>query len=391
MKIAVVGSRGVPATFGGIEKHCEEIYSRLVKIGHAVTIYARKGYIDESIKEYKGIEIKPLWTFKSKHLEATFHTFWALLHAVFSDADIIHFHAQGPCLFAWLPKLLAPDKKLIFTCHGIDWQRNKWNPLASGIIRLGEIFSATLFDTQITVSQALEMYYRNKYNINSITIINGVTITHTKEPEEIKEKFGLEEKEYLLFVGRLVPEKAPHKLIEAFRQIHTDKKLVIVGDSASTDDYVAHLKNLAKGDDRIIFTSYLYGEALREIYSNAYLYVSTSELEGLPLTLLEAMSYGIPTLSSPIAPHVEVIGNNEDFGYLFKSEKLSDIKEKLEQLLNQPALNLIRMGLKGQDRIRIQHNWDTIAKKLEIAYNFTRRHKNTDKLTSAIRRHFALT
>ncbi|OGI23061.1 MAG: hypothetical protein A2255_02915, partial [Candidatus Melainabacteria bacterium RIFOXYA2_FULL_32_9] len=363
MKIAVVGSRGVPATFGGIEKHCEEIYSRLVQMGHFVTIYARKGYIDNRINEYKGIKIKPLWTFKSKHLEATFHTFWALLHAVFSDADIIHFHAQGPCLFAWIPKLLSPNKKLIFTCHGIDWQRNKWNFLASNIIRLGEIFSATFFDTQITVSKSLEEYYRNKYSINPITIINGVTISSIKELELIKEKFGLNEKDYLLFVGRLVPEKAPHKLIEAYKQTKTEKKLVLVGGSASTDSYVAHLKDLAKDDKRIIFTSYLYGDELKEIYSNAYLYVSTSELEGLPLTLLEAMSYGIPVLSSPIPPHIEVIGKNEEYGYLFNSEKVSDIKEKLEFILSQPQLDLIKKGLKGQERIRTQHNWESITKK----------------------------
>ncbi|OGI26036.1 MAG: hypothetical protein A2287_00245 [Candidatus Melainabacteria bacterium RIFOXYA12_FULL_32_12] len=391
MKIAVVGSRGVPATFGGIEKHCEEIYSRLVQMGHFVTIYARKGYIDNRINEYKGIKIKPLWTFKSKHLEATFHTFWALLHAVFSDADIIHFHAQGPCLFAWIPKLLSPNKKLIFTCHGIDWQRNKWNFLASNIIRLGEIFSATFFDTQITVSKSLEEYYRNKYSINPITIINGVTISSIKELELIKEKFGLNEKDYLLFVGRLVPEKAPHKLIEAYKQTKTEKKLVLVGGSASTDSYVAHLKDLAKDDKRIIFTSYLYGDELKEIYSNAYLYVSTSELEGLPLTLLEAMSYGIPVLSSPIPPHIEVIGKNEEYGYLFNSEKVSDIKEKLEFILSQPQLDLIKKGLKGQERIRTQHNWESITKKLEIVYNFTRRNKNSDKLTTTIKRRFALT
>jgi glycosyltransferase involved in cell wall biosynthesis len=293
------------------------------------------------------------------------------MHAVFSDAEIIHFHAQGPCLFAWLPKLVAPNKKLVFTCHGIDWQRDKWNPAAKAVIRIGELFSASMFDSQITVSKSLEAYYKTKYNVNSITIVNGVNLNSKKTAELIKEKFNLDEKGYLLSVGRLVPEKAPHKLIEAFKKIKTDKKLVIVGGSASTDEYENYLKNLAKDDKRIIFTSYLYGDDLVEMFSNAYLYVSTSELEGLPITLLEAMSYGIPTLVSPIPPHIEILGKNEEYGYLVDSDKPEFIQRKLEILLNQPEIDLINKGLKGQEKIQARHNWQKIARKLEIVYKFT--------------------
>lgn len=376
MKIAVVGTRGIPATFGGIEKHCEELYAHIVRMGHSVTIYARKGYIDNNIREYKGIKIVPLGTFNSKHFETIFHTFWALLHAVFSDADIIHFHAQGPCLCAWLPKILAPRKKLVFTCHGLDWQRNKWNKIAKSILYAGEISSSLFFDSQIMVSRSLEDYYRSKYGINPVTIVNGTNIRPPKPARIIKEKFGLDEKNYLLFVGRLVPEKAPHKLIEAFKQINTDKKLVIVGGSASAGNYEKYLKDLAGGDQRIIFTSYLYGEALEEIYSNAFLYVSASELEGLPITLLEAMSYGIPSLVSPIPPHREVIGNNEQCGYLFNSQSQDAIKDKLEILLNHPEADLMEKGLKGREKIKVQYNWETAANKLKIIYQLAQTQGN---------------
>ena len=371
MKIAVVGTRGVPASFGGIEKTCEELYSRIVKMGHGVTIYARQGYIGKNIKEFSGINIKPLWTFRSKYLEATFHTFWALLHVIFSDADIIHFHAQGPCIFAWIPRIFAPKKKLIFTCHGLDWQRDKWSPLAQSIIRIGEIFSAKLFETQLVCSKALKKYYKDNYGVESIVLTNGANITQSKQSELIKEKFGLNHKDYILSIGRLVPEKAPHKLIEAYKNLKTDKKLVIAGGSSATDDYVDYLKKLAKDDERIIFTSYLYGDELVEIYSNAYLYASTSELEGLPVTLLEAMSYSLPALVSGIPPHFEVIEENEKYGYLFSCNEVSEIQNKLEFVLNKSEEELINKGIKGQEKIKTLHNWDNISKKLELAYRLT--------------------
>ena len=368
MKIAVIGTRGIPATFGGIERHCEELYSHIVKMGHDVTIYARKGYIDSNVRLFRGIKIVPLWAPQSKHLETIFHTFWALLHIIFSDADIIHFHAQGPCLFAWLPKLLSPAKKLVFTCHGLDWQRNKWSLIAKNIIQIGEIFSARFFDERIMVSNSLEEHYKKQYGVNSEVIANGTTVENPLPPDFIKNEFGLNNKDYLLFIGRLVPEKAPHKLIEAFKKIDTHKKLVITGGSSATGDYVNYLKRLASGDTRIIFTSYLYENALKEIYSNAYLYVSTSELEGMPLTLLEAMSYGIPTVVSPIPVHIEVVNKYEKFGYVFPSGKIYDIKTKLQSILDSSEDEKQQKGISGKQRIKECYNWQFAAEKLDKLY-----------------------
>ncbi|MDD3150547.1 MAG: glycosyltransferase family 4 protein, partial [Candidatus Gastranaerophilales bacterium] len=327
-----------------------------------ITIYARKGYVDSDMDFHKGIKIKPLKTFKNKHLEASFHTFWALLHAIFSDADIIHFHAQGPCLFAWMPRLLAPKKKLVFTCHGLDWQRNKWNKFAQKMIFAGEISSAKFFDMQIMVSKDLDNYYKNTYGINSIKIQNGTEIGEFKQANIIKEKFNLSQKNYILFVGRLVPEKAPHLLIDTFKKVKTSKKLVLTGASSSTDEYFEYLQKIAQNDSRIIFTGYQYGEILQELYSNAYLYVTPSELEGLPLTLLEAMSYGLPVLASDISPHKEVI-ENEKYGYLFKKSEMKHLAEKLELLLNTSDKELRQKGMLAKNFTEKNFNWDLCVKK----------------------------
>lgn len=372
MKIAVIGLRGIPSCYGGIEKHGEEIFSRLVKFGHKITIFVRHDYVNPDYTPPKGITLRPIWTINSKHMATPLHSFFSLLYCLFSDFDIIHFHAQGPCIFAWIPKFLTPKKKLVFTCHGVDWQRNKWNFIASSIIKFGEILSARLFHDQIVVSSELDRYYRNKYRINPIKITNGSNIEPQRPANIIKERFGLDEKSYILSIGRLVPEKAIHKLIEIYKQTNTEKKLVIAGGTAATDSYVSYLKQLAKDDERIIFTGMVEGELLKEIYSNAYLYASASELEGLPLTLLEAMSYGIPALVSNIPPHIEMVGEDEEYGYVFHSSDLNRMKQKFEAVLNITELQLIKKGFTGREKIRIHHNWEDVTRKHEMVYRLAK-------------------
>lgn len=368
MKIAVVGARGVPATFGGVERHCEEIYSNIAEMGHEVVVYARKGYTDEKIRSYRGMTVVPLAAPQSKHLETFIHSFIASVNASISDADIIHFHAQGPCLFSWVPRVLSPKKKLVFTCHGLDWQRSKWGLTAQKALHFGEFLSAKLFDAHIMVSGFLNEYYRKNYNIAPVTIRNGAKINTVKDAQNITERFGLKKDQYLLFVGRLVPEKSPEKLIAAYKQLKTDKKLVIVGDTASTDDYVKSLKELAADNPNIIFTSYLYNDDLKEIYSNAYCYVSTSDLEGLPLTLLEAMSYGLPCIASDIPPHREVIGRNNAFGYLIKDNSAEGIATTLKEILEIPVEQVKEVGAKGKSKIEYDYDWNVSAKKTLAVY-----------------------
>jgi len=366
VKIAVIGVRGLPATYGGIEKHCEELYTRLVQKGHEVTIYARKYYT--SYKEYNGVKIKSLFILNIKGFETFIYSLIATLYATFSDADIIHYHAQGPAIFSWIPRLLAPKKKIIFTCHGIDWQRDKWNFIGRHTIKLGEQASARFPHFKIGVSQSLVDYYKNKYNIQMYKIYNGIKIPQILPLIKGSEKFGLEKNSYFLFVGRLVPEKAPDILIRAFKNLKTDKKLVIVGDSAGTDDYVSELKNLAKDDSRIIFTSYLYGDELNELYSNALAYVSASKLEGLPITVLEAMSYSRPLVLSDISPHIETVSYDNRSGLIFKTNDIDDCRNKLELLLSMSEEEVNLMGIASQNIVKEHFVWENIVDQTERIY-----------------------
>jgi len=367
-KLAIIGTRGLPATYGGIEKHCEELYTRLAKKGYKITIYARKYYTDK--KDFNGVKIKSLFIPNIKGFETFIYSFMATLYAIFSDTDIIHYHAQGPAIFSWIPRLLAPEKKVVFTCHGIDWQRDKWNFTARYIIKLGEKASSIFPHFKIGVSLSLVDYYKNKYNISMYKIYNGIKIPQTLPLMNGKKYFGLEENNYLLFVGRLVPEKAPDILIKAFKNLKTDKKLVIVGDSAGTDNYVAELKNLAKDDKRIIFTSYLFGEDLNELYSNAFAYISASKLEGLPITVLEAMSYSLPLILSDIPPHIEPVSYDNRSGLIFKTNDIDDCRSKIELLLSLPEEEVNSMRSASQNIVKEYFIWENIVDQTEQLYSY---------------------
>jgi glycosyltransferase involved in cell wall biosynthesis len=366
LKIAVIGTRGLPATYGGIEKHCEELFSALVEAGYKVTVYSRNYYTE--LEEFKGIKIKRLFVPNIRGFETFLYSFIASMHAAFTDADIIHYHAQGPALFSWIPRLLSPRKKIGFTCHGIDWQRDKWNFIAKLIIQLGEKASVRFPHIKIGVSQSLVDYYKYKYKIPLQKIPNGIKLNEKKPLIKLREKFGLEENGYFLFVGRLVPEKGIDILINAFKLANTLKKLVIVGDSAGTDDYVNKLKFFAKDDKRIIFTSYLFGEDLIEIFSNSLAYISASKLEGLPLTVLEAMSFARPLILSDIPPHIEQISHNNKCAFIFKTENIKDCKEKIEQFLNKSDKDVLLMGNISQNIVKKHFSWKTAVDETKKLY-----------------------
>lgn len=366
IKIAVIGTRGLPATYGGIEKHCEELYSGLVKKGCEVTVYSRKYYTQE--QEYKGIKIKSIPIFNVKGFEALICSFLSTISATFSDADIIHFHAQGPTLFSWIPRFFASKKIIGFTCHGIDWQRDKWGLSGKFIIKLGEIASVKYPHFRIAVSQDLVDYYNQKHKVKLHKIYNGINIQKSRPLNKFKNLYNLSENGYFLFVGRLVPEKAPEILIKAMKNLETDKKLVIVGDSAGTDDYVAQLKHLAKDDSRIIFTSYLYGDDLTEIYSNAFAYISASKLEGLPLTVLEAMSYKKPIILSNIAPHAEILELDNSCGKLFMVNNCIDCTNSMRNMLKLTDIELEKTGVISQNIVLNHFQWQNIIDSTEKLY-----------------------
>lgn len=362
LNIAMLGHKRIPSREGGIEIVVEELSTRMVEAGHSVTCYNRLGhhvsgkeFDGGSLKEYKGVKLKSVFTINRKGLAAMTSSFFGAICAAFGKYDVVHFHAEGPCAMLWLPKLFG--KRCIATIHGIDWQRAKWGGFASKYIKFGEQVAAKYADEIIVLSEGVQKYFMDTYGRKTVFIPNGVNRPIIRSPQLIKEKYGLDKDEYILFLGRLVPEKGITYLIEAFKEVTTDKKLVIAGGSSDTDTFMQELKQLAEGDNRIVFTGFVQGQMLEELYSNAYVYTLPSDLEGMPLSLLEAMSYGNCCLTSDIAECAEVV---EDKAILFKKSDIDDLKEKLQYACDNPdAVKKLKDG--AADFICQKYNWDAVV------------------------------
>ncbi len=362
LNIAMLGHKRIPSREGGIEVVVEELSTRMVRLGYQVTCYNRKGHhvsgseFDGSqLSEYKGVTLKNVWTLDKKGLAAMTSSLSAALKAAFGKYDVVHFHAEGPCAMLWLPKLFG--KRCIATIHGIDWQRAKWGGFASKYIKFGEKVAARYADEIIVLSESVQKYFKDTYGRQTAFIPNGVNRPAVRTPRLIKEKFGLNKDEYILFLGRLVPEKGISYLIDAFKQIKTDKRLVIAGGSSDTNDFLHEMKRLAGNDERIIFTGFVQGRQLEELYSNAYVYVLPSDLEGMPLSLLEAMSYGNCCVVSDIPECAEVVENK---AVVFKKGDVGQLKEKLQYLCTHPA-QVEHYKQSAVDFICQKYNWDDVV------------------------------
>ena len=276
---------------------------------------------------------------------------------------MVHIHAEGPAFFAWLPKMFG--KRVVVTVHGIDWQREKWQSgLGSKFIHQGEKNAAKYADEVIVLSKGVQKYFLETYGRETHFIPNGVNRPEVREARLIKDHFGLEKDSYILFLGRLVPEKGIRYLVEAFKNVKTDKKLVIAGGSSDTDSFMEELKELAKGDDQILFTGFVQGTMLDELYSNAYIYTLPSDLEGMTLSLLEAMSYGNCCLVSDIPECAEVV---EDKALIFKKSDVEDLREKLQEACDNPEM-VMRMKNQAADFICEKYNWDEVVKETMKLY-----------------------
>lgn len=326
------GQKRIPSREGGVEIVVEELCTRMVAQGYNVTCYNRGGhhvsgseFDSKRLKEYKGIRLKTVPTIEKKGLAAVSSSFFAALCCAFGKYDIVHIHAEGPAFFAWIPKLLG--KKVIVTIHGLDWQREKWKAgFGAKFIRQGERNAVKYADEIIVLSKGVQDYFEKTYGRKTVFIPNGVNRPKKQKAELITEKYGLEKDSYILFLGRLVPEKGIKYLIEAFKQVDTDKELVIAGGSSDTSEFENEIKELAKEDKRILFTGFVQGQELEELYSNAYVYVLPSDLEGMPLSLLEAMSYGNCCLVSDIPESVDVV---EDKALIFQKSDVNSLYTKL--------------------------------------------------------------
>ena len=363
LSIAMFGQKRIPSREGGVEIVVEELCTRMVAQGHNVTCYNRGGhhvsgseYDSKRLKEYKGIKLKTVPTIEKKGLAAVSSSFFAALCCAFGKYDVVHIHAEGPAFFCWLPKLF--HKRVIVTVHGIDWQREKWKSgFGSKFIHKGEKNAVKYADEIIVLSKGVQDYFEKIYGRKTVFIPNGVSNHIERKPQIIKNKFGLDKDEYILFLGRLVPEKGIKYLIEAFKQVDTEKKLVIAGGSSDTSEFENEMKELAKEDKRIIFTGFVQGQELEELYRNAYVYALPSDLEGMPLSLLEAMSYGNCCLVSDIPECAEVV---EDKALIFKKADVKDLQSKLQDACDHSE-KVDAHKKQAADFICSKYNWDEIV------------------------------
>lgn len=364
MKIAIIGQKGIPSTSGGVEKHVEDLSTRLVQAGHEVLVYTRPNYTDKNIKEHKGVKLISLPSVSTKHLDAISHTLRACLDVIKRDVDIVHFHSIGPSFLITLLKVLKPNLPVVTTFHSQCYKHQKWGVFARLCLRMGEFVACRFSDATVTVSKTLKKYAMKNHKISAIYVPNGVAVNENVEIKNIK-YYNLKKDSYILAVSRLVKHKGLHYLIAAYKKMKTDKKLVIVGDSANTDKYVDYLKKLASGNRNIIFTGRQTGRNLGELFSNAYIFVQPSESEGLSIALLEAMSYGRTTLVSDIAENKEVIGYT---GFTFKNKNIADLMGKMNALLRNPDI-VKNMGKLQKKRVKAEYNWIDIVDNLEKVYN----------------------
>lgn len=366
LKIAMIGQKHVLSNEGGIEKVVREISTRLVRLGFDVTCYDRKNkHVMDSdedlptLSEYNGVKIKDCFTIDKKGLAAVSSSLIGSLKILFSGANVVHYHAEGPSAMLPIIKFLS-KKKVIVTVHGLDWKRDKWGDgFASKYIKFGEKMAAKYADEIIVLSDGVKKYFKETYNRDTYFIPNGVTQPDVLNSKIIGSKYNLNKDSYFLFLGRIVPEKGIHYLIDAYNEIKTDKKLVIAGGASDTDSYYDELKRKATNNENIIFTGFVQGQELEELYSNAYVYVLPSDLEGMPLSLLEAMSYGNCCLTSDIEECSDVM---EDCGVTFKQSSVEDLANKL-QYLNDSEKVVQKLKLESSPFIIKKYNWDDIVNK----------------------------
>lgn len=384
MRIAMIGQKGIPASYGGVEKAVEELAARLVERGHEVTVFNqwRPG---PKPRAHRGIRLRYVPAFGGKHLRNLTQSLAGTLAASVRRFDIVHFHALGPCLASPVAKV-APGSRVVVTLQGRDDRRAKWSRPAQAVLTAAAWMSANVPDGRIAVSRQLQREYAEEFGRDTLVIPNGVSLPELVPlaDDDPLETFGLEPGRYVLNVGRLVPEKALDQLVAAYADVPGDVPLVIVGGSSHTDDYVARLRELAGPDRRVVLTGPIYGGGKDRLFRNATAFVTPSLLEGLPLALLEAVSYGLPIVVSDIEPHLEVVGSDGAGHRVVPVGDQAALSQALTKLLADPpgerqGADLLR------ERVMETFSWDRIAERTEALYEALLADAPTPELAAAPR------
>jgi glycosyltransferase involved in cell wall biosynthesis len=359
----MIGTRGVPTTFGGVERAVEELSARLAASGHDVTVYCRTPYSTSRAPAYRGIRLRYLPALHTKHLEAISHSLLATLDAMVRRYDVVHFHALGPGLCAPLARLAG--LRVVTTVHALDFRGGKWGRIARFVLRLGAWCAARVPQGTVVVSRELQRYFASEYGRATTYVPNGVEVS-TVSPA-VRETAS--EQVHFLFLGRLVPEKDVHTLIDAYRRIETDVPLVIAGPSSHSRDYELRLRELARGDPRISLAGPVYGEEKADLVRRTYAFCQPSTHEGLPIALLEMMSAGICPIVSDIPEHLEVVSTDtsEQAAIVFRAGDADSLRDALTTALSRPDV-VAEHGLSAREIVAQRYSWDDAAEQVAAVY-----------------------
>lgn len=363
MKIALLGTRGIPASYSGFETCAEQLGKRLVERGHQVTVYCRTHHITYPGDTYLGMRLVKLPTITNKYLDTIVHSFVSSLHALPQCYDIALYFIAGNSPVTWIPRLSGT--KTLLNVDGLDWKRAKWPNFAKRYIQFAEYLATKLPNAYLTDSTVVQRYYRDRYGSTPPYISYGSDV-ETVPPGDTLARFGLQKDGYVLFVGRLVPENCAHHLVQAFRALRTELKCVIVGDAAYADDYIRTLKAAAGDDPRIIFTSYVFGKEYRALGSNAYIFVETSGVGGTHPALVEAMAFGNCVIANNTAENLETM-DNAGFAYDGKIGA-PDLTRVLAELLGNPSL-VSEYGDRAAHRARTVYTWNSVTDDYERLFH----------------------
>lgn len=360
MRIAMIGHKRVPGREGGVEVVVEELATRMASRGHDVVAYNRKKRGLKQPNTYKGVRIIEIPTIEKKSTDAVVYSFLASVRAVWGKYDVIHYHAIGPSFFLLIPHLFKI--KTIVTVHGLNYKTPKWRGFGAKFIKAGEVITAKYADEIIVLSTEQQKYFKAVYNRETRFIPNGTVVNDIVPAELIKKKFGLEKDRYILFLSRLVPGKGVEYLLDAYKQIETDLPLIIAGGSVFVDDFYQDILNKAAQDTRVKLIGFVEGKTLQELYSNAALFIFPSEAEGMPMCLLEALSYNCKCLVSDIPENSEV---GKDYVQIFESCNIDDLREKLAHCIAHPEQLYVK-----QSRQYVQENysWDKVVEETLKCY-----------------------